>query len=126
MLEKTFQKKVLAKLRLLAASWVVKLNDATTIGLPDIFLVVGSKAFAIELKTKSKLSEIQFATLQKMERAGIETFVATPANFNEILVYIQGHANGTPERSQRPARFPEWVLPISIKKKIRESLKGAI
>ena len=117
MLEKHFQKKVITRLRKLPGNpWVTKLNDLTTIGLPDVIVMVEGKGFALELKTKSKLSEIQYVTLEKMEKAGWETFVATPENFNEIFSYIEGHAAGSAARFKKPARFPHWVLPKSAKK----------
>jgi len=115
MLEKTFQKKVLARLKTVPKSWVVKLNDATTIGLPDVLFCAAGNIFAIELKTKSKLSEIQFITLEKMERAGMQTFVATPENFEEIFAYIMAVATNHPHRFKKPARFPQWVLPVRLR-----------
>ena len=88
-LESEFQDKVLKKLREIPGSWWVKINDRTTVGLPDILGFCAGVGFAIELKTKSKLSAIQAYTLRKIDRSGAQTFVATPDNIEEILIYVR-------------------------------------
>lgn len=88
-LEKDFQKDVLKKLREVPGTWWMKVNDRTTIGLPDIFGCVGGVCFAIELKTKSKLAPIQAYTLRRLDRAGAQTFVCTPQTFPDLLAYVR-------------------------------------
>lgn len=88
-LESVFQDKILKKLREIPNSWWVKINDRTTVGLPDILGFCSGVGFAIELKTKSKLSAIQAYTLRKIDRSGAQTFVCTPENIDEVLAYIR-------------------------------------
>jgi hypothetical protein len=121
MLEANFQRKVLAKLRTIPQSWWAKLNDRTTIGLPDIIGFVGIYGFVLELKTTSRLSEIQYVTLNKIDRIGVQNFVVTPENFDEIFNFIRGYLENGADR--KPARFPLWVLPPS-QNHIRRPKKG--
>jgi hypothetical protein len=88
-LESVFQDKVLKKLREIPHSWWVKINDRTTVGLPDILGFCAGVGFAIELKTKSKLSAIQAYTLRKIDHSGAQTFVCTPDNVDEVLDFIR-------------------------------------
>lgn len=88
-LERDFQDHVLKKLREIPNSWWVKINDRNTIGLPDIIGCVAGVFFAIELKTRSKLSAIQAYTLRKIDASGGQSFVCTPENFVEILAFIK-------------------------------------
>ncbi len=88
-LEKDFQTVVLKKLREVPGTWWMKVNDRSTIGLPDIFGCVAGVCFAIELKTKSKLAPIQAYTLRRLDRAGAQTFVCTPATFADLLAYVK-------------------------------------
>ena len=57
------------------------------VGLPDIIGCVGGVFFAIELKTKSKVTAIQAYTLRCIEKAGGQTFVGRPENEKEILEF---------------------------------------
>ncbi len=88
-LESVFQDKVLKKLREIPNSWWMKVNDRTTVGLPDIIGFCGGVGFGIELKTNSKLSAIQAYTLRKMDASGAQTFVCTPDNLDDVLIYIR-------------------------------------
>lgn len=121
MLERNFQTKVLKRLRKLQRSWWVKINDNATVGLPDIIGCVNGIFVAIELKTNSKLTEIQHYTLERLDSvAGAESFVATPDNFDEIFNYIEGisHVDFVPPSRfvRKPARIPLWTLPARAKK----------
>lgn len=93
----------------------MKINDTATAGIPDILGCVGRYFFALELKTQSKLSELQYVTLNKIDRCGAESFVVTPENWNEIFIYIAQY--GKQGRERKPARFPLWTLPRGHKKK---------
>lgn len=88
-LEKDFQDYVLKKLREISGTWWYKANDRTTVGIPDIIGCVAGVFFAIELKTKSKVSAIQAHTLRKIDISGGHSFVCTPENFPEILAFIK-------------------------------------
>jgi hypothetical protein len=118
MLEKDFQRKVLARLRTLPRSWWTKVNDNTTTGVPDILGCVGPYFVALELKTKSTLSELQFINLQKLDRCEAQSFCVAPANWNEIFEYLKtlSAKSKAPAGLLKPARFPLWALPPSQKK----------
>jgi hypothetical protein len=88
-LERDFQAYVLRKLREIPNSWWVKLNDRTTIGLPDIVGCVAGVFFAFELKTKTKVTALQAHTLKKIERAGGQAEVVTPENFDEVYDFVR-------------------------------------
>ena len=109
MLETTFQTKVLSKLRKIPKTWWVKVNDKATVGVPDILGCVGNRFFALELKTQTRLSELQHYNLERIDACGSESFVVTPENFEEIFAYIleiSKHGIG-----KKPARIPIWTLP---------------
>ena len=88
MLEKDFQSKALKKLREIPNSWWVKLNDRTTIGLPDILGCVSGIFIAIELKTTSKVTAIQAYTLRQIERSNGQSFVMTPSNYWDVIKFL--------------------------------------
>lgn len=91
-LEKDFQRFVLSELRKLPYSWWVKLNDRTTIGLPDIIGFFDGSGFAFELKTTSKVSAIQAYTLKRIVRAGAAASVLTPETFPAVLARLRERA----------------------------------
>lgn len=88
MLEKDFQAWLLGKLRAIPGTIWWKINDQSTIGLPDVCGCVAGVFFALELKTKSKVTAIQAYTLKKVDRAGGQSFVVTPGNAKEILAFV--------------------------------------
>lgn len=118
-LERNFQARFLRRLRQIPRSWWVKVNDKATIGVPDILGFVNGYGFALELKTKSKLSELQHYTLNIIDsRARAQSFVVTPENAEEILAYIAAFNSipAPPTASlRRPARMPMWVLPPGLR-----------
>lgn len=83
MLEKDFQTKVLKWLRLnFYASWWMKANDRTTIGVPDIIGGMEGLFIALELKTTSRVSRIQAHTLLKINQENV-AFIVTPNNWEK-------------------------------------------
>ena len=88
-LEKDFQTKVLKLLRAIPNSWWVKLHDQSTAGLPDIVGCVAGVFFAIELKTKSKVTALQAYTLRKIDKANGQSYVVTPENWAEVYAAVQ-------------------------------------
>lgn len=87
--EKTFQTFVLKRLRALPFSWWVKVNDRCTVGVPDILGCVAGTFFALELKTSSKLSQVQIYTLLKISRAAGRAYEVNPGNFELIFSEIR-------------------------------------
>lgn len=94
-LEKDFQRCVLAKLRMIRGTYWYKANDRTTAGIPDIIGCVGGVFFALELKTRSKVTPIQAYHLRKIEDAYGQSFVVTPDNFKTTLEFIKKIASTT-------------------------------
>lgn len=88
-LEKDFQRYVLKKLREIPRSYWYKANDRTTSGIPDIIGCVSGVFFALELKTRSKVTPIQAYHLRKIADAGGQSFVVTPDNWKEVFEFIK-------------------------------------
>lgn len=91
-LEKDFQARVLKRLRTLKRTHWAKLNDRTTIGLPDVVGCVAGRYVALELKTTSELSGLQAYTLKLIGFAGGVTHVVTPDNFDKVFDSISSLA----------------------------------
>jgi hypothetical protein len=87
--ERDFQREVLKKLRTLPKSWFVKLNDRTTVGLPDIVGCICGVFVALELKTKSKVTALQAYTLGKIDHARGLAYVVTPETWGEVWTFLQ-------------------------------------
>lgn len=113
-LEKEFQKRVLKDLRRLPRSFWFKINDRTTIGIPDIVGGINGYAVLVELKTKSRLTGIQHWHLEKADQARCQSFVATPQNWAEVYSFIESLLTIQPPaiaQLRKPARIPLWCLP---------------
>lgn len=88
MKEADFQDRCLRRLRALPGTYWFKLNDKTTIGMPDIVGSINGQFVAIELKTKTKVSKIQQYTLDKIEAAGGLAYVVKPENFDHVFISL--------------------------------------
>lgn len=87
--EKVFQTRLLVRLREIPGTYWYKANDRTTAGVPDIIGCVAGIFFALELKTKSKVSPIQAYHLRKIDEAAGQAFVVTPKNAAQVLEFIK-------------------------------------
>lgn len=87
--EADFQRWVLKRLREIPRSWWLKVNDRTTVGIPDILGCVSGVFVAIELKTKSKVTPLQAYTLRKIDYAHGQSFVMNPDNCHEIFKMLE-------------------------------------
>ena len=87
--EKVFQTRLLVRLREIPGTYWFKSNDRTTAGIPDIIGCVAGVFFALELKTKSKVSPIQAYHLRKIDDAAGQAFVVTPKNVAQVLEFIR-------------------------------------
>ena len=88
-LEKHFQRDFLKRIRKLKRSCFFKLNDATTIGLPDIIGTLNTFSIAIELKTKSKTTGTQRYNLTHLDHAGSLSLVVSPANADQAFSILE-------------------------------------
>jgi outer membrane phospholipase A len=110
-LEKDFQRGYLKKLRAIPKSWFKKINDSATAGIPDIIGCIGIYFISIELKTRSKLSELQLYTLEKINSTGAVSLVVTPDNADEVLLFLsQLSSLETNLPLRRPMRIPASAL----------------
>jgi hypothetical protein len=101
--EKDFQKMVLKRLRTIPYSYWAKINDRTTIGLPDVWGCVAGQFVVIELKSRSKLTAIQKRTMNKIRRASGVSIQMTPENFEYTLNQVHC-IQETMMRTFRPLR----------------------
>ena len=110
-LEKDFQRVFLKKIRAIPKSWFVKVNDSATCGIPDIIGCVGVFFIAIELKTRSKLSELQLYTLEKINSCGAVSLVVTPENADDVITFLYAlSAKESIIPVRKPARIPASAL----------------
>lgn len=83
--ETKFQNKVLSDLKKLDNLWVLKTQEKTRKGVPDLLICANSRFVAIELKSKNKAPDpLQQFELNCIEASGGASFVAYPENWQEI------------------------------------------
>jgi hypothetical protein len=119
-LETTLQDRVMRDLRKLRKSWWVKINDSVTAGILDIHGGINGYSVVIELKTKSKLSHLQYYNLEKAHAAECQSFVVVPENWAEVYKFLQSLLLIAPPAIaslRKPARIPIWTLPAPRKKR---------
>ena len=117
--ESVFQDRVMRDLRKIPKSWWQKINDRVSIGVADIHGGVNGYSVVIELKTKYRLTPLQYRTLEKADRAGCQSFCATPENWAEIYAFLLSLAEIPPPpvaSLRKPARIPIWTLPANLSK----------
>jgi hypothetical protein len=90
-LEKTFQAKVVRKLKTLKNCWFYKSSDRLRSGIPDIIASIDGKFVAMELKRdeKSKPTPLQKHTIEKINESHGEAMVVTPENFDDVWEHLQ-------------------------------------
>lgn len=87
--ETRFKTKVVALLKQVDTLWLVKVQQVTIRGTPDILMCVRGKFVAWELKVGSnKASDLQQYTLDAITKAGGIARVVTPENLKESLEEI--------------------------------------
>lgn len=87
--ETKFQNKVLSDLKKLDNLWVLKTQEKTRKGVPDLLLCAKGRFVAIELKSKNKKPDpLQQFELNCIEAARGVSFVAYPENWIEIYKKI--------------------------------------
>jgi hypothetical protein len=88
--ESLFQKRVLRDLKKLPHSWILKTQEKTRRGVPDILMCLGGYFVALELKAsqKSNIAPIQAYEITQIQHSGGRAYIAYPENWNEILLKI--------------------------------------
>lgn len=88
--ETKFQNKVLKDLKTLDRTWVLKTQEKTRKGVPDILICLGGHFVALELKAKEKKPEpLQQFELECIDAALGTALVAYPENWEETFNYLK-------------------------------------
>lgn len=89
--ETRFQNKVLRDLKELPHVWVLKTQEKTRRGVPDILLSAGGRFVALELKASAKaiVASIQRFELDCIEATGAIALVAYPENWDSVKNVIR-------------------------------------
>lgn len=92
--ETRFKTRILPKLKALRKTWVVKIQQLSKSGDPDILMCIGGVFVAIELKaTGGKTSKLQDYKLEAIAKAGGIAIVLEPEMEEEILDLLTVIAN---------------------------------
>ena len=88
--ESVFQKRVLRDLKNLPNCWVLKTQEKTRRGVPDILACYMGKFIALELKASEKttVSPLQAFEISCINHAGGQAHIAYPENWAEVLKKI--------------------------------------
>ena len=88
--ETKFQNKVLNDLKKLDNLWVLKTQEKTRKGIPDLLICANGHFVAIELKAYKKNPDpLQQFELNCIEASGGAAMVAYPENWPEIFEYLK-------------------------------------
>ena len=89
--ESIFQKRVLRDLKSLPNCWVLKTQEKTRRGVPDILACYMGKFIALELKAseKSPIAPLQEFELGCINHAMGHAYIAYPENWIEVLNIIK-------------------------------------
>lgn len=88
--ETRFKLKVVKQLEKVDTLWLVKVQQVTICGTPDILMCVNGRFVAWELKVGSnKATNLQQYTLNAITKAGGIARVVTPENLDECLEEIK-------------------------------------
>lgn len=86
MLERTFQTKVIRKLKTLPDCWFFKTNELSIRGIPDIIGLINGKFFALEIKrSKGSPTKLQIYTINLIKKAKGYAQICYPENFEKIF-----------------------------------------
>lgn len=83
--ETCFKEKVLADLKMIPDIWVLKTQEVSVRGIPDVLGCINGKFFALELKVGSKVGMLQQFHLDKIKKCNGIGHVVTPKNWEWIL-----------------------------------------
>lgn len=88
--ESLLKDKVLADLHKLPKTYAVKIQQVVIRGTPDILACVNGHFVALELKRdeKQRAEPLQLHQLEKILRAGGQTFVVHPLNWPGVLAQL--------------------------------------
>lgn len=90
MSETKFKERVLKDLKSLPSAWVLKTQERSRRGVPDIIACFNGGFCAIELKAEGKKADLlQVLTLTKIAAAKGLTLVSMPSQWNEHFKIIQ-------------------------------------
>ena len=89
--ETRFQNRVLRELKQLPRTWILKTQEKTRKGVPDILLCSSGHFIALELKASEKaiVAPIQRFELGCIQAALGSSFIAYPENWDSVLKAIK-------------------------------------
>lgn len=93
--ETKFQNKVLKDLKKIPNLWVLKTQEKTRRGVPDLIICANGKFIAAEIKSNNKaiISPIQHFELKCIENSGGLSLILTPENWENTFSIMENYAN---------------------------------
>jgi hypothetical protein len=94
--ETNFKLVVVKFLKTLKNIWYVKVSQVATRGTPDFLICINGIFIAIELKAslKSNITDLQKHNLKKINEANGLALVASPENWQNIMIMLQTLSEG--------------------------------
>lgn len=85
--ESIFQQRVLRDLKKLPYTWILKTQEKTRRGVPDIIMSMSGYFIAIELKASQKavVAPLQCYEIAAIQHTGARAFIAYPENWTQIF-----------------------------------------
>lgn len=63
-------------------------------GLPDMFVVIDGRFYAVELKSsKGRLTQLQKDKIEQINNTGGQAIVVRPKDFDDFVAWIEGVLN---------------------------------
>lgn len=95
-LETRFKQRIRPRLERLPNTWLVKVQQASLRGTPDILMCVNGRFVALELKAdkKARIDKLQIYTLKQIEKSGGVAIVTYPENWEETYKRLRNIALG--------------------------------
>jgi len=88
--ETVFKQRIMPFLKRLPKTWVVKVQQVSIRGTPDILMCVNGVFVALELKTiVGKVDQLQQYTIDKINRCGGYAFIVDPSNWERIHEFLK-------------------------------------
>lgn len=88
-LETKFKEKVIELSKRLQKTWIVKIQQRSKRGTPDLILCVNGFMVALELKDGGVLDPLQKYNIRKIEHANGYAFECDPENFPKIYDFMK-------------------------------------
>lgn len=89
--EGIFQRRVIKDLKTLGKIWILKTQEKTRKGIPDILMCLNGRFIALELKASKKaiVAPLQCYEIAQIQHSVGLAFIAYPENWNEVFEEIK-------------------------------------